>query len=94
MAAGWAERFEAVHQRTFCRPKLEMAGEMAYHAESRPSEKRKYPFCRSFLGRTRRAFVNHVGSHMEEIALIALPRDRLGDSKDKSVISREGSMTI
>ena len=29
---------------------------------------------------------------MEEIALMALPRDRLGDSEDKSVISQEGSM--
>ena len=65
---------------------------MAYHAESRPSEKEKCPFCRNCLGRPRRAFVKHVGSHMEEIALMAPPRDRLGDSEDKSVISWEGSM--
>ena len=65
---------------------------MAYNAESKPSEKEECPFCRGFLGRPRRAFVKHVGSHMEEIALMALPRDRLGDSEDKSVISREGSM--
>ena len=91
-AAGWAEHLEAVHQRTFCRPNLEVARDMAYSAESRPSEKENCPFCRNVLGRPRRAFVKHVGSHMEEIALMALPRDHLGDAEDQSVISREGSM--
>ena len=91
-AAGWVEHLEAVHQRAFCGPNLEVARDMAYNAESKPSEKEECPFCRGFLGRPRRAFVKHVGSHMEEIALMALPRDRLGGSEDKSVISREGSM--
>ena len=91
-AAGWAEHLEAVHERAFCGPNLEVARDVAYNAESKPSEKEECPFCRGFLGRPRRAFVKHVGSHMEEIALMALPRYRLGDSEDKSVISREGSM--
>ena len=42
--------------------------------------------------RPRRASVKHVGSHMEEIALMALPRDPLDDSEDKSVISGEDSI--
>ena len=65
---------------------------MAYNADSKPGEKQECPFCRGVLGRPRRAFVKHVASHMEEIALMALPRDRLGDSEEKSVIVREGSM--
>ena len=91
-AAGWAEHLEAVHQRAFCGPNLEVARDMAYNADSKPSEKEECPFCRGVLGRPRRAFVQHVASHMEEIALMALPRDRLGDSEEKSVISWEGSM--
>ena len=65
---------------------------MAYSAESKPSEKEKCPFCQNVLGRPRRTFVKHVGSHMEEIALMVLPRDPLYNSEDKSVISQEGSM--
>ena len=65
---------------------------MAYNPESKPSAKEECPFCRGFLGRPRRAFVKHVGSHMEEVALMALPRDHLGDSEENSVISEDGSM--
>ena len=91
-AVGWANHLEAVHQRAFSGPNLEVARDMAYNAESRPVENEECPFCRVFLRRPRRAFIKHVGSHMEEIALMALPRDHLSDLEDKSVMSREGSM--
>ena len=91
-AASWTEHLEVVLQRAFCGPNLEVARDVAYNVESKPSEKEECPFCRVFLGRPRRAFVKHVGSHMEEIALMALPRDPLDDSEDKSVIKGEGSM--
>lgn len=63
---------------------------MAYNTESRPVENEECPFCRAFLNKPRRAFIKHVGSHMEEIALMALPRDCHIDLEDQSVTSREG----
>ena len=91
-ATDWAEHLIVVHQCAFRGPNLEVASGMAYNAGSRPTENEECPFCRVILGKSRRAFVKHVGSHMEEIALMALPRSHLGDSEDESVISRRGSM--
>lgn len=89
-AVGWANHLVTVHQRTFSGPNVEVARDMAYNTEPRPVENEECPFCRAFLKKPRRAFIKHVGSHMEEIALMALPRDRLSDLEDQSVTSREG----
>ena len=91
-AVGWATHLVTVHQRAFSGPNVEVARDMAYNTELRPVENEECPFCRVILKRPRRAFIKHVGSHMEEIALMALPRDCLSDLEDESVISREGSM--
>ena len=91
-AVGWATHLVTVHQRAFSGPNVEVARDMAYNTELRPVENEECPFCRVILKRPRRAFIKHVGSHMEEIALMALPRDRLSDLEDESVISREGSL--
>ena len=87
-AAAWTDRFIAVYPLAFSGPNLEVARDMACNAESRPTEDGKCPFCRVFL-RSRLLFVEHIGSQMEEVALMVLSRDHLDDLGDKSVISRK-----
>lgn len=48
---------------------------MAYKTRAKPAENEECPLCHVMLGKPRREFVKHVGRHMEEIALMALPRD-------------------
>ena len=57
---------------------------MAYQTQPRPIETEECPLCRIVLGKPRRAFVKHIGRHMEEIALMALPRDTEEDSDESS----------
>ena len=58
---------------------------MAYRTEATRVEDNECPLCRIVVGKPRRAFVKHVGRHMEEIALMALPRDVEEDSEEGSV---------
>ncbi len=62
---------------------------MAYATRARPAEDEKCPFCQVVLGKSRRAFVKHVGRHMEEIALTALPRDN--DDKESDSHSADST---
>ncbi len=71
----WTEHLETCHERTFLGQKQQIAKKMAYATRARPAEDEKCPFCQVVLGKPRRAFVKHVGRHMEKIALTALPRD-------------------
>ncbi len=92
-AVDWEEHLLTIHQRTCSRPKLQILKQTAYKPQSRPVESEECPLCRVVLGRSRRAFVKHVGRHMEEIALVALPRDNLEDSDEESVSAdREPSL--
>ena len=53
---------------------------------SRPkaAEKEKCPLCLTIPGMSRRNFAKHVGQHMEEIALSALPHGEVDDSDVES----------
>ena len=62
---------------------------MAHKAEPKPNEDDECPFCRDSLRKPRRAFIKHVASHMEKIALMALRSVRF---EDRLAINREGSM--
>lgn len=70
---------------------------MAYKTEATRVEDAECPLCRTVVGKPRRAFVKHVARHMEEIALMALPRNIEDDSEEGSVstdrTSPEGSRT-
>ena len=71
----WAQHLEVYHQRTFHGPKYQVAVHMALRTHSRPAESEECPLCKVVLGKSRRDFIKHVGRHMEEIALMALPQD-------------------
>lgn len=66
-----------------------MARSMAYHEKSRSGEIEECPLCRVIPGKSRRAFVKHVGRHLEEIALMALPRDNVEDSDEESTTTEQ-----
>ena len=51
----------------------------------RPAETEECPLCRVVLGKPRRAFIKHIARHMEEIALMALPRSIEEDSDASSI---------
>ena len=80
----WEKHLLQRYQRSFTGSKLLTASNMAYRADVRPSESQECPLCRIVLGKPQRAFVKHVCRHMEEIALIALPRDNVEDSEQDS----------
>ena len=82
-ALDWEQHLQGMHNRVFIGPQLPVARNIAYHTQTRPIETEECPLCRVVLGKPRRAFVKHVGRHMEEIALMALPRNAEEDS-DKS----------
>lgn len=69
----WETHLRQAHARTFSGSKLLVAKTMAYRRQARPSEEEECPLCCIMLGKPRRAFIQHVGQHMEEIALMALP---------------------
>ena len=62
---------------------------MAYRPQERPIEVEECPLCRSVLGKPRREFVKHVGRHMEQIALMALPREATDDSDTESACTAQ-----
>ena len=62
---------------------------MAYSPQERPIEVEECPLCRSVLGKPRREFVKHVGRHMEQIALMALPREATDDSDAESACTTQ-----
>ena len=84
-ASDWQQHLQKMHQRVFTEPQLYLARNTAYETHSRPVESEECPLCRSIVGKPRRTFVKHIGRHMEEIALLALPRSTEEDSDESSV---------
>ena len=80
----WQNHVQERHCLFFTDPNLNIAGKMAYKTEATRVEDDECPLCCNVVGK-RRAFVKHVGRHMEEIALMALPRDVEEDSEEGSV---------
>ena len=60
----------------------QMATKWALDGKANPAEHEKCPLCFSTPGGSRRVFVNHVARHMEQIALLALPRDEIGSDEE------------
>lgn len=81
----WLQHLETCHERTFLGHKQQIAKKMAYTTQAKPAQDEECPLCLVILGKPRRAFVKHVGRHMEEIALVALPRDDSEESEVQSV---------
>ena len=70
---------------------MQLARKIAYKTQARPIEDEECPLCQITLGKPRRAFVKHVGRHMEEIALVALPQDNAEDSEAESATTDQRS---
>lgn len=87
----WIQHLEKRHQRTFLGPKHQVAKNMAYKARAKPIEDEPCPLCQVVPGKSRREFVKHVGQHMEEIALMALPRDDCEESEADSTSTKSDS---
>ena len=80
----WEQHLHEMHQRIFTGPRLHWARITAYQMHPRPAETEECPLCRVVLGKPRRTFVKQVARHMEEIALMALPRSIEEDSDGSS----------
>ena len=80
----WEQHLNEMHQRIFTGPQLQGARIIASQMHPRPAETEECPLCRVVLGKPRRTFVKHVARHMEEIALMALPRSIEEDSDGSS----------
>ena len=81
----WEQHLLEKHERAFIGSQLPMVRKLAYETMERPSETEECHLCRMVLGKPRGAFVKHICRHMEEIALMALPRDMEEDSDAASV---------
>lgn len=83
----WHSHVEEAHGHRFSGRQFEIAKEMAYKIEATRIEEAECPLCRIVVGKPRRGFVKHVARHMEETALMALPRNIEEDSDEDSVTS-------
>lgn len=91
-ASDWEQHLQEMHRREFTGPQLHVARNIAYETHSRPVETEECPLCRVVLGKPRRAFIKHIGRHMEEIALMALPRNTEEDSDESSISTDQISL--
>ena len=79
----WRDHLRHDHKCTLTRSQLEKVAAGALRWRDMPIENESCPLCQDCPGRSRRIFTKHVCRHMEEIALMALPRDP-EDDNDKS----------
>ena len=85
--ARWTKHFEECHHQVFVGKHYETVRKRACSLRVKPAENERCPLCLVVPGKSRRNFVKHVGRHMEEIALMALPRDLEEDDEFSSEMS-------
>lgn len=90
-ASDWEQHLREMHELVFTGPQLRVARNTAYQMQPRPVETEECPLCRIVLGKPCRAFVTHIARHMEEIALMALPRSTEDDSDESSISTEQVS---
>lgn len=88
----WEDHLQRDHKCVFAGSRLQVALRMALHKQCKAAENEECPLCRIIPGKPRRAFIKHVGRHMEEIALMALPRNAEDESDEGSISSDEESI--
>ena len=88
----WEQHLQETHRRVFTGRQLYVARNAANQIQPRPIEAEECPLCRIVVGKPRRVFVKHVGRHMEEVALMALPRSTEEDSDEGSVSTDQNSL--
>ena len=85
----WEQHLQQDHQRWFFKPNLQVVLSTALVTERKAAEREECPLCQVVLGKPQRAFAKHVGQHMEQIALMALPRDTEDDSSGGSTATNQ-----
>ena len=86
----WERHLAQSHNRKFLGSQYHIAKDMACVTRAKPAENEECPLCLVVLGKPRRELVKHVGRHMEEIALIVLPRE---NDEDSEASSASGTMS-
>lgn len=89
----WDEHLRQEHNITFEGSQHAIALDSARRITSKPIDEQQCRLCKAIPGSTRRAFSTHVGRHMEQIALVVLPReteDGLEGSSDASDLPIHG----
>ena len=81
----WELHLKKTHNRVFADSKHHIAQASARRKMPRPTETEECPLCRVVVGKPRRLFIKHVARHMEDIALMVLPRDTEDDSEEGSI---------
>lgn len=71
----WRDHLRQGHGCTLPRYKLQIAMATAFRCRDKPIAQEVCPLCLDYPGNSLRKFVTHVGRHMEEIALMVLPRE-------------------
>lgn len=75
------------HDITYSGSAYQDAIETAENTIPQPYETQQCPLCLVVPGNSQKSFINHVGEHLEEIALAALPRKPLSTSETDSMSS-------
>ena len=75
------------HIQCFSESQISTAMSTACTMKSKPTKEEKCLLCDTQPSTTRRAFIAHNGKHMEEVALMALPRENTDESGNTSVSS-------
>lgn len=92
-ALEWQKHVKEGHFLFQSETRLRVVRDMVMKPEPNRIEEMECPLCRTVLGKPRRAFVQHVGRHMEEIALIVLPKNVDEDSELDIGSTDQGSLS-
>ncbi len=74
-SADWIEHLRKVHGRTFASSHGKLAADAAARRKPRTINDEKCHLCNRALGTSQKAIRSHVGKHLEEVALMALPKE-------------------
>jgi hypothetical protein len=83
----WKEHLAHEHGITYSGSEYQDAIETAENTTPQPYETQQCPLCLVVPGHSQKSFINHVGEHLEEIALAALPRKLESSSETDSISS-------
>jgi hypothetical protein len=87
----WKEHLIREHDITYSGSIYQDAIETAENTIPQPYDTQQCPLCLEIPGHSQKSFVNHVGEHLEEIALAALPRKPVSSSETESISSNHTS---
>ena len=87
----WKDHLQTIHECLIPLSQLQAVAATAKKRKKNSVEQEVCPLCLACPGASRREFTTHVGRHMEEIALMALPRETDEGSDSSSSLGSENS---